>query len=288
MKKFTLVFSFLMLGLLAFGQDEYLLADFEGNGGVTDFGSWSYIYWQDVLVNPVTDGINTSDSAMYFPAHNFESSWGPAYSGEFNFKGYDPVAHQEYLYLRFKMLILQDSVQEGQKVKNTIKFRGSGDGEEWVPDPIITELTPGGGNEWVEHLVMLPAALSGVSIDKEIVVTCQNMCGDDPCAIGENEIDVYFDDFAYADEESSTVGIEPLSYTNGMAAYMAYDQLMIRMEASTTVDAIQVFDIKGSMLINKAMNISGTVFNLPVDLNSGVYLVRIKTDKQVLTKKFIK
>jgi len=36
------------------------------------------------------------------------------------------------------------------------------------------------------------------------------------------------------------------------------------------------------------MNISGTVFNLPVDLNSGVYLVRIKTDKQVLTKKFIK
>ena len=287
MKKFTLVFSFLMLGLLAFGQDEYLLTDFEGNGGVDHFGGWSYLYWQDVLVNPVTDSINASDSAMYFPAHNFESSWGPAYSGEFNFKGFDPDAHQVYLYLRFKMLIIQDSVQDGQKVKNTIKFRGSGEGEEWVPDPIITELTPGGDNTWVEHLVLLPSALSGESIDKEIVVTCQNMCGNDPCAVGVNEIDVYFDDFAYADEGSPT-GIEPLSYTNGMAAYMAYDQLMIRMEASTTVDAIQVFDIKGSLLINKAMNISGNVFNLPVDLNSGIYIVRVKTDEQVLTSKFSK
>jgi len=217
---------------------------------------------------------------------SWAAGWYGTYGGYFCLRGFDPAEYENYTHLRFKQLIMQDNVTTGDSVFNSFKFEIAGGSDNDFETEILikTEVTEGWGNEWVEHLVELPSELL---IGKGLTDVCfiiRNETGE--WAPGVGDIDVYIDDIALANGPS--VGFEPLDYSKGMAAYMVYDKMMIRMEADVNVDAIQVFDIKGSMLINKVMNITGSEFSIPVDLNSGVYILRVNTDEQVLTKKFIK
>ena len=289
MKKFTIVFSFLMFALLAFGQ-EYLISDFEGNGAADRTGVWSYSYSGDTLANPVKDGINSSANAVYAPAHYFMPSWAAGwygtYGGFFCLRGIDPAEYENYTYLRFKQLIMQDNVTTGDSVFNSFKFEiaGGSDNDFETERLIKTEVIEGWGNEWVEHLVELPSELLIGSGLTDVCFIIRNETGEFEPGVGD--IDVYIDDIALANGPS--VGFEPLDYSKGMAAYMVYDQLKIRMGADANIDAVQVFDIKGSLILNKVINMAGSEISVPLNLNAGIYVVKVKTDGQILTKKFVK
>ncbi len=147
------------------------------------------------------------------------------------------------------------------------------------------EVTAGGTNVWEQAFIMIPEDIKA-SDHVDVCFITSTINGGDDQDHGV-EIQLYYDDIAFtmSDEVS---GIEKLVSQNGLSVYMIENLLNIKMDEASFVQDVQVFDMKGSLVESKSLNSQEQHFNMPVDLQSGVYVLRVRSDNEILTRKFVK
>lgn len=274
MKKIALLFIMLFgCGLLFAQQPQIVLTDFEGTHltGLT-YSKWSYDYAVDTVANPVTDGINPSDSCVLFPAHWFESQWGwvPGFQ---NFKNLDSSLIVDHNYFYFEVLIVQDTVFTDDTISYALKFEGPG-GQKETTESIEVPVWPGGENKW--------QAISFPYGDFLTITNPHTVCLLSGSA--ENVIAAYYDNFGFT---NTAVGIADRYIEPDFGVSMLDRQLRIFMDRPTYVKDIQIYDIRGSLVLTKSMNTLAKDLSIPVNLQSGVYVVRLRSNDRSYTKKFV-
>ena len=151
--------AMIIAGTVAFAQQpEVVLDDWDGNQYDTyEFNLWSnancWCIWNATVANPSTDGINTSDSCMYYPAHNWlDQTWWYYQEGMLGFKQLPTNYLQDYKYVYLEYLVGDgvsyagvDSVKSsvGDTIRMKLKFAGATTDEAFTTDVlheiIITE-----------------------------------------------------------------------------------------------------------------------------------------------------
>jgi|GEM_PF-5791263 len=280
MKNITLIVTFLLLGVFVSAQD-VMISDFDGTSleGL-EIGVWSYSLSADTLDNPVTDGINASANSIFFPAHYFESYWG--WQGGFLcFDTKDPSIFSDYKYLQFKYLIINDDHVEGDGVKIDFKWEAGSTGDVTESGLFEVDIDAGGPNVWAQANIEIPAAVIEGDNPKVCFINMN---------VGETAVDMYFDDIGVGDTEveNEPSSIQKLKSENGISVYMNANLLNIRMEETTLVKTVQVYDIKGSMIINKEYNSMEKNFSLPVNMGSGIYILKVTSDQETIARKFVR
>lgn len=291
MKTFTFILTFLMIGIMAVAQDAVVIIDFEvaeeteTYEGVT-YNNWSADYTPATVDNPLAEGINSSPLCAYYPAHTFESEWGP-FGGFFCIRDIDPQMWADYSYLTFKFLVMQDTVTTDDGISSYVKYEGSTSGADDFTDSenIVLErtYTEGGENAWDEVFIPIPESVKTSDFEDFCIITSE---------VNETGIplELYYDDFRFTlwDDPTEVIGIEKLESDNGFSVYMVENTMNLRMDKAAFVQDVQVFDIKGSMLSHQVLNSNEKNFSIPVDIEAGVYMLRVRCDNEILARKFVK
>ncbi|MFC2129736.1 T9SS type A sorting domain-containing protein, partial [Bacteroidota bacterium] len=191
----------------------------------------------------------------------------------------------DYTYLTFKFLVMQDTITAGDGISTYVKYEKGGTG---IADSeaVVLERTYTGAEEntWDEVFIEIPAEVKTSDYNDFCIITSE---------VNETGValEMYYDHFRftmYDDPSEIEAGIERLESQNGFSVYMLENMMNIRMDEPSYVNDVQVFDIKGSMVSQKALNSIEQNFSMPVDLQSGVYMLRVRTENETLTRKFVK
>lgn len=294
MKTFTFILTFLMIGIMAVAQDAVVIIDFEPAEETEGMEGVSYNNWTEDLdsdpvtvENPLVAGINGSANVVYYKAHTFtHPDWGD-FGGFFCIRNIDPTLWADYNYLTFKFLIMQDTIETGDGISITMKYEtsaSSGDPAD-IADGIevfTSTYTSGGEDIWEEVFIEIPEEVKAHDF-KDFCVITSNVSEND------NDLPMFYDDFRFTLWDDPTVtGIEELESQNGFSVYMVENTMNLRMDKAAFVQDVQVFDIKGSMLSHQVLNSNEKNFSIPVDIEAGVYMLRVRCDNDILARKFVK
>jgi len=267
---------FIGCGVLFAQQPEVVLTDFDGAHfeGVT-YSIWSYNYPSDTVDNPITDGINASAKCVFYPCHWFYSAWGWVPS----FQVFKPVPvdlTNDHTYFYFEILAIQDTLSAADTLVCEIKFKG-GATEEFYSAKVEIPLVAGGENVWQAVAIEIPADnLPTDHPQVELMTSPKN-----------SETATYYDNFGFTNTEIGTA-IRTRAVRNDISVFMPDNSLHIRMDETSYIRDVQVYNINGARLFQESYNSLEKDFTVPLDLNSGIYVVKITCDKQAFTKKFVK
>lgn len=284
MKIFTFVLTFLMIGVLATAQDDVLLTNFEGDSlEGYHMNNWSEAYSPAEMANPLVAGINQSENVMFYPGHTWtHAEWGD-FGGFLCGRAIDPQMWADYTYLTFKYLVFKDTLVTGDGIRIEMKYENGATSDNIEDGIAVFEQTYTGGEEnvWEEVFIEFPEAVkTSDHIDFCVITKSAN----------DRAVELYYDDFRFTLYDDPTVieGIEKLESQNGFSVYMLENTMNIRMDHAAFVQDVQVFDMKGAMLSQQELNSTEMNFSIPVNLEAGVYMLRVKSDKETLTRKFVK
>jgi hypothetical protein len=277
MKKLSLLFiMFLSCGVLFAQQPEVVLTDFDGAHfeGV-DYVYWSYNYAPDSVDNPVTDGINPTANCVFYPVHWFYSSWGWVPSFQV-FKPVPPDVINDSKYFYFELLAIQDTLSVADTIVCKLKFK-DGANEEAYSEEVLVPLVAGGANVWQAVAIEIPADMLPTDHTSTELMTSPK----------GNEVAAYYDNFGFTNTEIGTA-IRRTSVQHDIRAFMTGNQLNISLDESSLVRSVEVYDISGARVLQKGMHSMGKDFSMELDVNAGIYIVRINSEKGLYTKKFVK
>jgi hypothetical protein len=262
MRKMYFLFAmFLSCSMLFAQQPEVVLEDFDGTTFPgTNLGFWSYSYAMTPVANPVTDGINSSDSCMYYPSHVWYSAWGWI-GGFLAFPDLPPD-------------LMNDNTVD-DIVNILLRFKGGTGSEDWV-DTVQLDVVAGADNEWQAVYMEIPAEM--IPTDH---TQLELSCFPDLGVVG-----MYWDNFGLTNTLGT--GIQRNSAMPDFSAFMLEDQLHISLDEPLLVRSVEVYNISGARVFHRKMNTVENKFSLSLDVNSGVYVVRINADRGAYTKKFVK
>jgi len=204
MKKITLLAVMFFTCALAFAQQpELVLDDWDGNQYPTyEFILWSnancWCIWNAKVENPNPDETNSSDSCMYYPAHNWlDQTWWYYQEGMLGFKQLPTSYLQDYQYFYFEYFVGDDvSFQSevdperspvGDTIRIKLKFAGATNDEPLTTD-MLHELiiTEDDLNTWKAITLEIPEAVQNSDYTILNVFT-----GANPSE--EMEIEFYYD-----------------------------------------------------------------------------------------------
>jgi hypothetical protein len=277
MKKLSLLLiMFLACGVLFAQQPEVVLTDFDGAHfeGV-NYVYWSYNYAPDTVANPVTDGINASVNCAFYPVHWFYSSWGWVPSFQV-FKPVPPEVINDNKYFYFELLAIQDTLSTADTIAFQLKFK-DGANDEAYSGMVEIPLVAGGENVWQAVAIEIPADM--IPTDHTSTELMSSPKG--------NEIAAYYDNFGFTNTEIGT-NILRASVQHDIRTYMIGNQLNISLDESSLVRSVEVYDISGARVLQREMHSMEKDFSMALDVNAGVYIVRINAEKAFYTKKFVK
>lgn len=275
-------------------QPELVLDDWDGNQYPTyEFNLWSnancWCVWSWTAANPSTDGINTSDSCMYYPAHNWlDQTWWYYQEGMMGFKQLPTNYLQDYKNVYFEYLIgngvsyagvdtSKSSV--GDTIRIKLKFAGASTDEAITTD-VLHEviITEDDLYVWKSVSFEIPEAVRNSDYTILNVFT-----GANPSK--EMEIEFYYDNFGLDGYEGVSVAMKK---PNDFHVFMSENQCNIRMTEPTLLNSVQIYNVAGSLIYQKTLNSKLTDFSFPVNLESGMYIVELNADNQKFTKKISK
>ena len=70
--------------------------------------------------------------------------------------------------------------------------------------------------------------------------------------------------------------------------YMSDEQLNIKMNESSLLKDIEIYNMTGSLILKEQLNSREKELSVPFNYSHGVYIVKLRSDNQFYIKKFIK
>jgi hypothetical protein len=275
MKKSLLTIFAVSFSFVVFGQA--LLSDFEGNGmsGITITNWSSPSYTPEVVANPLKEGINTSNTVISFPAHDF-FAYGMNLPGFLIFKNVGAATFNNYPFVHFKYLI-QDNTPESDTIKIQLKLEGGTQAHiysTWLTIPVPA----GHANKWEEATMTLPKNADNSPTDH---ITIDFMISSNL----KPAIPFFVDDITFT---ATTTGLNPLSAKSRLNLYQAGNSLYVKLDREMVIKNMEIYSISGALIRTYHFGYSTSEIAVPADMNSGCYVVKVNTAGQSISQKFIK
>jgi len=275
MKKSLLTIFAVSFSFVVFGQE--LLSDFEGNGmsGIT-IANWSSpSYTPQVVTNPLKEGINTSNTVVSFPAHDF-FAYGMNLPGFLIFKNVGAATFNNYPFVHFKYLI-QDNTPESDTIKIQLKLEGGTQAHiysTWLTIPV----SAGHVNKWEEVTMTLPKNADNSPTDHTQIdfMISSNL---------QTAIPFYLDEITFT---ATTTGLNPLSAISRLNLYQSGNLLNVKLEKEIVIKNLEIYNITGTLVKTYKLGYRTSEISVPADMASGCYIIRVNTAGQSMSQKFIK
>lgn len=271
MKNSTLLLALLFVCSMASSQ--LILTDFDGTTleGI-ELSAWSYNSVPDTVANPVTDGINTSATSLYWDAHWFYSYWGWV-AADLVIKNTPADAINDHTHYAFEYMLVQDTATVSDTVEMTLVLKGGAD-----PD-IQAETVPvyvdaGAANVWETMIIEIPP--DNLPTDN---TQLELFCG----TKGTWPVGIYYDNFRL----TTTVGIKDRSVSNDFKSYIDRGQVHVMMKENLYINHIDLYNITGALVQREKVDAFRTDFNFETQLESGIYIIRINTKENIYSKKIV-
>lgn len=273
MKKSLLTILAMWFSFVVFGQ--VLVSDFDGNqmAGIA-ITKWA-TYDPAVVANPLKEGINTSNNVLSFPAHDF-FAYGMNLGGLLGFKNIPAENFNNYNYVHFKYLA-QDTTKGVDTVRIQVKLEG-GTGthlySQWLTIPIAV----GHVNKWETGTIAIPRNSDNSPITHTMlsIIVSSNV---------KSPVPFYFDDIMFT---ATTTGLNPLTSKPRLNVYQDGSSLKLSIDKETVIKNIEIYSITGTLVKTYKLGFSTSEMSIPADIVSGCYIIRINTNGQPMTQKFIK
>lgn len=296
MKKSTFLMAMVIACTVAFAQQpETIINDWEGNTYPNyEQNIWSnpncWCVWASDVVNPSADGINTSANAVSYPAHNWlDQTWWYYQEGMLAFKQLPTSYLQDHQYLYLEYLVGDDVTYAGvasevspvgYTIKMKLKFRGASSDAD-ITTEVLWELpiTADDLNTWKALTLEIPEAVR--NSDFTILNIFTGIVQEE-----EVEIEFYYDNIGFSNTSIPTA-IANVPVKNNFNVFMDGDICNIRMDEPTMLKSIGIYNMAGSLMYQKSLNTEARDFTIPLNLASGIYVVKLDSGSQAYTKKII-
>ena len=273
MKKSLLTILAVSFSFVVFGQ--VLVSDFDGNqmSGI-DIAKWS-TYDPAVVANPLKEGINTSNNVLSFPAHDF-FAYGMNLGGLVGFKNIPAENFNNYNYVHFKYLA-QDTTKGVDTVRIQVKLeKGTGADlySQWLTIPIAV----GQVKKWETGTIAIPRNGDNSPITHTMlsIIVSSNV---------KSPVPFNFDDIMFT---ASTTGLNPLTSRSRLNVYQNENSIKLSLDKETVIKNIEIYSVTGTLVKTCKVGYSTSEMTMPTDMVSGCYIIRVNTNGQPITQKFIK
>ncbi len=262
MKKITLTIALSSLLLLTFSQN--IPVDFEtgGNGA-----NWTWTVFENdsnpplqIMANPDPSGINTSATVARFIAKQNGNPWAGCETMHGSDIGTFSINSSNYL---IRIMVWKNKISDvGIKL---VTSSSASLGEIKVANTLV--------NQWEQLTFDFSAHIGGMTYDQLVVF---------PDYTSRNQDDtVYFDNVFGS---SMVLDINEKSQMSAISVFPNPTNGLLHISSETQIDEIQLFDMTG-----KRLDINYNSNNLDIShFESGAYLLRLKQNGLVTTKKIIK
>jgi len=104
------------------------------------------------------------------------------------------------------------------------------------------------------------------------------------------EIEFYYDNIFLTNTpvQSETLSINSFESKKDFLVYMSDEQLNIKMNESSLLKDIEIYNMTGSLILKEQLNSREKELSVPFNYSHGVYIVKLRSDNQFYIKKFIK
>jgi hypothetical protein len=205
--------------------------------------------------------------------HWFYSYWGWVPSFQV-FKPLPPDVINDNQYFYFELLAIQDTLTVADTIVCQLKFKDGANPEAYSAEVEIP-LVAGGPNVWQAVTIEVPADMLPTDHTSTELMTSPK----------GSTVAAYFDNFGFSN--SLGTGIQSKSVQADFNVVMLENQLHISLDESSLVRSVEIYNISGARVLQREVNAVEKDFNLSLDVNSGVYVIRINADR-AYTKKFVK
>ena len=274
-----------------------IIEDWDGNQYPGyEFSIWSnpncWCVWSSTVANPSTDGINSSDSCMYYPAHNWlDQNWWYYQEGMMGFKKLPTSYLQDHKYVYLEYLVGDEveyagadtsKTSVGDTIRMKLKFAGATSAEPLTTDVLLELIiTEDDLNIWKTAIFEIPEAVQNADYTIMNVFT-----GANPSE--EMEIEFYYDNVKLANEaDPGTFIVSNVMEENDFSVFADGDMCSIRMNKTTMLKSAHIYNMAGSLMTQESLNYEAKEFSVPLNLHSGIYLIKLESGNDILTKKFI-
>jgi hypothetical protein len=178
-------------------------------------------------------------------------------------------------YYYFETLVIQDTVTVQDTVNISLRLKGEdGVDSDWIAE-VALPVEPGGDNVWQSVFMEIPEEILPVDFTWVELMTGP--------AVATTA--VYWDNFGFT--STMATGIKGEFKRSNFKTYMAANQLHVRFDESTFIKNIQVYSINGAIVFDKAVQSELNEYNMSMDLNPGIYVVKVNSDTESFTGKVI-
>lgn len=273
MKKSLLTILAVSFSFVVFGQT--LLSDFDGNemSGIV-ITKWA-TYDPAVVPNPLKDGINTSNNALSFPAHDFYAYYMNL-GGLLGFQNIPAENFNNNTYVHFKYLA-QDTTIGVDTVKIQVKLE-KGTEAHIYSSWLIIPIAAGQVNKWETGTIAIPRNPENAPITHTMlsIIVSSNV---------KSPVPFLFDDITFT---STITGLNPLSAKSRLSTYQAGNSLYVKLDKEMLIKNMEIYSISGALIRTYQFDYSTSELSVPADMNPGLYIVRVNSAGQSMSQKFIK